>query len=270
MTSKILYIFTRTPLHVGAGSSVGAIDQPIQRERHTGFPVIPGSSIKGVLADGVDYLSRENYTRTDLGCEVFGHDRPEDKAAKSGGVSIGEAKVLAFPVRSARGCFAWVTCPLVLERWSRESGVELQSLPKPKDNESFHEAKTLGTKAIFEDYPFFCAGGFDLAAVLSETISDKLWSGHALDHLALVSNETFSHFVTTCCDVAQHVKISDETGTAADGALFNQENVPSETLFFSGIAELRSGVLEHLKIPTALQIGADATTGLGFCSTELK
>ena len=41
--SRILYLFTRTPLHVGAGASVGAIDQPIQRERHTGFPVIPAS-----------------------------------------------------------------------------------------------------------------------------------------------------------------------------------------------------------------------------------
>src|SRR5437870_3789444 len=52
MSPKILYIFTRTPLHVGAGSSVGAIDQPIIRERHTGFPVIPATTLKGVFADG--------------------------------------------------------------------------------------------------------------------------------------------------------------------------------------------------------------------------
>jgi hypothetical protein len=32
MQTKVLYLFTRTPLHVGAGSSVGAIDQPVQRE----------------------------------------------------------------------------------------------------------------------------------------------------------------------------------------------------------------------------------------------
>jgi CRISPR-associated protein Cmr4 len=51
MKQNLLYLFTRTPLHVGAGSAVGAIDQPIQRERHTGFPLIPGSSIKGVLRD---------------------------------------------------------------------------------------------------------------------------------------------------------------------------------------------------------------------------
>ena len=43
---RILYLFTRTPLHVGAGASVGAIDQPIIRERHTGFPVIPATSLK--------------------------------------------------------------------------------------------------------------------------------------------------------------------------------------------------------------------------------
>ncbi|MBI4025772.1 MAG: hypothetical protein HY360_12380 [Verrucomicrobia bacterium] len=46
MISKQLIILTRTPLHVGAGSSVGAIDQPVMRERHTGFPIIPGSALK--------------------------------------------------------------------------------------------------------------------------------------------------------------------------------------------------------------------------------
>ena len=35
--TKILYLCARAPLHVGAGASVGAIDQPIQRERHTGW-----------------------------------------------------------------------------------------------------------------------------------------------------------------------------------------------------------------------------------------
>ncbi|MCX6876420.1 MAG: RAMP superfamily CRISPR-associated protein [Verrucomicrobia bacterium] len=44
-------IFTRTPLHIGAGSSVVAFDQPIRRERHTGFPIIPASSLKGSFAD---------------------------------------------------------------------------------------------------------------------------------------------------------------------------------------------------------------------------
>ena len=51
MSTQVLAIFTRTPLHVGCGSSVGAVDQPVVREHHTGYPVIPGSALKGVLAD---------------------------------------------------------------------------------------------------------------------------------------------------------------------------------------------------------------------------
>jgi CRISPR-associated protein Cmr4 len=33
-----------------------------------------------------------------------------------------EAKILAFPVRSLAGCFAWLTCPLCLNRFNRDTG----------------------------------------------------------------------------------------------------------------------------------------------------
>lgn len=110
MQQKTLYIFTRTPLHVGAGSSVGAVDQPIQRERHTGFPTIPRSSIKGVLRDAVR-RDEELKAKEDV---IFG------KPDEAGRLAVGEAKVLVFPVRSARGSFAFATCQLALERFRRE------------------------------------------------------------------------------------------------------------------------------------------------------
>src|SRR5579875_2019359 len=121
---KILYLFTRTPLHVGAGSSVGAIDQPIIRERHTGFPMIPGSSIKGVLRDAC----RNDSQLAQKEEAIFGK---QDDAGK---LSFGEAKLLAFPVRSARGSFAFITCPLALERFLRERPDENLKVPEePKD-----------------------------------------------------------------------------------------------------------------------------------------
>src|SRR5690554_181313 len=98
MKQSVFYIFTRTPLHIGAGSSVGAIDQPVQRERHTGFPVIPGSSIKGVLRDSF----QEDKTATTW---LFGSDKPENPSA--GAIQCGEARLLAFPVRSVTNSFAW-------------------------------------------------------------------------------------------------------------------------------------------------------------------
>ena len=94
--SKLLYIFTRTPLHVGAGASVGAIDQPVQRERHTGFPVIPGSSVKGVLRDHLRSLGEAALN------DIFG-EGGDGESFSAGKISFGEARLLAFPVRSAKG-----------------------------------------------------------------------------------------------------------------------------------------------------------------------
>ncbi|MFQ3594062.1 MAG: type III-B CRISPR module RAMP protein Cmr4, partial [Gemmataceae bacterium] len=124
MQKKLLYLFTRTPLHVGAGTSVGAIDQPIIRERHTGFPVIPGSSIKGVLRD----TCRNDSQLASKEEAVFGK---QDDAGK---LTFGEAKILAFPVRSAKGSFAFITCPLSLERFLREHPDDKLKVPdEPKD-----------------------------------------------------------------------------------------------------------------------------------------
>jgi CRISPR type III-B/RAMP module RAMP protein Cmr4 len=131
MQTGILYLFTRTPLHVGAGSSVGAIDQPIIRERHTGFPVIPASSLKGTFADswndtlqidGAGDSAKLKRVKDDgtagEAAWLFGSDN--DKHAASGSLLFSEARVLAFPIRSARGSYAWITCPLMLQRAARD------------------------------------------------------------------------------------------------------------------------------------------------------
>jgi CRISPR-associated protein Cmr4 len=95
-----------------------------------------------------------------------------------------------------------------------------------------------------------------------------------------------SHFATTACEIAQHVRISDETGTAEQGGLFNQENVPADTLFYSVLSATKSRVpdgefkgrpdidainsfvtkVEAIKV---FQFGGDASTGLGFTSVSL-
>jgi len=272
MQSRILYIFTRTPLHVGAGSSVGAIDQPIQRERHTGFPIIPGSSIKGVLADPYNAredgrilkdLDRNATKRTADGAKLFGlgASKQEGDSGQAGTISFGQATLLAFPVRSAKGCFAWLTSPLLLERWKRATGINLGN---PK-------VTIEANKACFsEDYVFHHECEFTAAQCLADSIKvDGLWSSHALDHLVLVSDEIVAHFAVTACEVAQHVVIDDETGTAKDGLLFNQENVPAETLFYATLHAKDQADLDAFTVPNPIQLGGDASTGLGFCSTQL-
>ena len=47
----LLGIHALTPLHPGAGTALGTVDMPVQRERHTHWPNIAGSALKGILRD---------------------------------------------------------------------------------------------------------------------------------------------------------------------------------------------------------------------------
>jgi len=310
--SKILLLFTRTPLHVGAGSSVGAIDQPIIRERHTGFPIVPASSLKGTFADvwNGELLDETNDrgetkkvrvkkdgTATNAAW-LFGSD--SDTHAAAGSLQFSEARLLAFPIRSARGSFAWITCPLMLQRATRDGVIPLgltQSLQEPKDEEAIFDAGqasklALGGQIVLEEYTFKStsnwAGLAELGKSLAALFTDEPVWAEVKDRLVILSNGMMSFFAQNACEVAQHVRINDETGTAAPRALFNQENVPSETMFYSilNCFDERSGsrkkeerrpseqaaviFAEKLKANGhVFQFGGDASTGLGFCTVNL-
>ena len=49
-----LFLQCQTPLHAGSGSEIGLVDLPIQRERHTTFPKIEASSLKGALREAFE------------------------------------------------------------------------------------------------------------------------------------------------------------------------------------------------------------------------
>lgn len=272
MTTKPLVIFTRTPLHVGAGASVGAIDQPVQRERHTGFPIIPGSSIKGVLRDHLESLGRDEINRQ------FGTGTDGEVAA-AGHISFGEARLVAFPVRSAKGAFALAVSPLTLRRLARDAGWSLQVPDMPTDMRCLAGGKIVipDKKAVvLEEYGFGVDGEFptDWEQKLTSLLDDAVLGG-AAGRFVLLSDGDLSHFAVNACQVNQHVRIDDETGTADDGGLFNEETVPSETLFYAALTRLRGDdgtanpVFEKLASEQLVQFGGDGTTGLGFCTVKI-
>ena len=276
MNTKLLTIFTRTPLHVGCGSSVGAVDQPVVRERHTRFPVIPGSSIKGVLADlWLDWTDPKKPVRNGDGIELLG---AENGDAKAGSLLIGEGKLLAFPVRSARKCFAWITCPLALARFARDTGRDLKlDAVKVADGRSLApDALKIDDSVVFEAYPRVVSGAGPETVIknLADLVDGDLWK-ELKDRLAVVSDELFQYFAENACEIANHNRIDDVTGVVQGGALFSQENVPSETLFYAMLNTKKADDFGKLETKLAgennlLQIGADMTTGLGWCSVATK
>lgn len=296
MTKHLLTLYTRTPLHVGCGTSVDVVDLPIMRERITKFPVIPGSSLKGVLLQAAREQWPSTWTKKkDKDVEIihptnqmlFGailseeKDGVEKQNSNAGCVQIMEAKLLAFPVRSLAGCFAWITCPAVLERYKRDTGADFKVEVPQKDQVIAGSDLIAGGHVVLEEYALALESGKSVAAVataLKGSTNDPLWTTNLEKSLAIVHDENFQHFVTTCTEVVTRVKIDPTTRTVDGGALFNQENVPCEALFYSVLSVLaprRQGsdgdanslLTELLEANPTLQIGGDETTGHGLCET---
>lgn len=270
---KPYFLFTHTPLHVGAGQSVGYVDLPIQREPHTRIPIVPGSSLKGVLRDHPGLAANKDV--------LFGVGAGESSGGSAGALLIGEARVLCFPVRSAKGSFAWITCPLVLKRAQRDIGLVNTSFGAIVEKEAIGgDTVTMDGKVVLEEYTFTVRRDAKLTALegeLAGLVNDPVWK-ELPGRLVVVADGVFSYFVQSACEIAQHVAIDDATGTAKDGALFNEETVPSETLFYGVIAaqkindKLPEGALKELGVINGkpIQVGGGETTGLGWCTFALK
>lgn len=116
-----------------------------------------------------------------------------------------------------------------------------------------------------------------IATLLSTLTDDPLWKDKLSKRLVILHDDDFQHFVSTCTEVVARIVIDPKTRTNSN--LFNQENIPCETLFYSvitvqaarreggeGTPENHLGAL--LKANPHLQIGGDETTGHGFCEVK--
>ncbi|MDG6998831.1 MAG: type III-B CRISPR module RAMP protein Cmr4, partial [Nitrososphaerota archaeon] len=114
--------YTLTPLHAGSGDAADIIDLPVQREKHTQYPEVYSSSLKGSLR----YYYECRFGKGDVANGIFGKEGDEGAA---GGVVFTDAKVLFFPVRSSEGVFKWITCQFVLDRLKRDIGFLNEPFP---------------------------------------------------------------------------------------------------------------------------------------------
>lgn len=169
MAIGTLFIYTESATHAGTGVGLGAVDLPIQREKTTGYPIIQGSGIKGAL--------RQQYPgeKDDINkAVVFG---PDDQPDYGGAVAVGDARILAFPVRSLKGVMAWVTCRDVLARFARDAAQLKPPLlpsaapqPQADHTEAYASSEDVvldGGSIVLEDYLYhqasytFAAGELD-------------------------------------------------------------------------------------------------------------
>ena len=115
-----LFLYATSPVHMGAGQAFGLIDNPIARERHSEHPVFPGSGLKGAIRHRFHALPgwSEGAVGERLLDRLFG---PESQSGTlhAGAVSLGDAQLVAFPVRSVKEGYVYATSAYALARAAR-------------------------------------------------------------------------------------------------------------------------------------------------------
>ncbi len=246
--SQLVFYYAVSPVHMGAGSAIGAIDSPIQREVHTQHPMFAGSGLKGALrhhfnrawprAEGDDRKANSLINR------IFGPDTGASDFA--GALSLSDAQLVVLPVRSLKGGFSYVTSPLALARLHRlatQAGLSPDwSVPVVAENKAVAASGNLlhDKQLILEAFEFIAEVDDKLKAIANWIATHALpgsangfFADKIKTDLVLLHDTDFAHFARHAMVVEPHVRINDESGTADDGGLFYVENMPPETLMVS-------------------------------------
>lgn len=287
-----LFFYTVSPVHVGAGQAIDVIDNPIQREKHTGHPCFAGSGIKGAVRHSFEALGgHKNEINSLLGPESTSGD------LYAGAVSFGDAQLIAIPIRSLKGGYVYATCPQALARAQRIlnlSGVKTQweSFQLAEDKALFCNSDLLSAnnKLHLEAFEYEAQTSETLKAI-AEDLAEKalpskqeyqFFKDKIAQDLIVLSDTDFAYFAEHGMLIEPHVRIDSDTGTAKDGGLFYTENLPPESILIAplmtsktrGGAESFDATEVMLKMQLVineklLQIGGDATTGRGLVVTKV-
>lgn len=112
MKSHIIKIENISNLHAGSGeANESVIDNLIQRDSITQFPVINSSSLKGAL--------REHFKSEDSSLieHIFGSDVKDKSKREAGKYRFFDARLLAMPLRSDKALYLMATCPALLKEY---------------------------------------------------------------------------------------------------------------------------------------------------------
>jgi len=288
----MLFIYVETPLHAGTGRGLGAVDLPIQRERTTGYPIIQASSLKGRLraASDPNLNPQVGLTKAEH-LAIFG---PETGNASdhAGALSIGDARILLFPVRSLAGVFAWTTSVDALARFRREAQMvglsanwELPAEPGKDTALVSGDALIAGQSVVLEEFSFTPdKSQANIIREIGQWLADNAlpqtgydyWKRALPNKLCILPEDAFRDFVLYGTEVQTHIKLDSDKKTVQSGALWTTESLPVDTLLYAPLMATKSRAKEvDLSGQQVLakvkglglvytQLGGDETTGQGM------
>lgn len=279
--ARVYWIHTLTPLHVGAGRGVAFVDLPVMREKVTGWPLVPGTAMKGVLRD---LFERDECNRDFVGA-TFGRAAERAEDDRAGALVLTDAHLVLLPAQSYFGTFVYATSSLALRRLARDleqAGVPgVPPVPPAPAGEQALVAKaeaiSEGGRMFFEDLDF-AAVEDPTALAWARFVAGQLFPGRPQDQkefharFTILPDSAFDFLSETGTEVQARVRIDDKTKTVAGGALWYEESLPPETVL-AGLAWCDRVWAEGFTArhildrvcgrPLVCQVGGKATTGRG-------
>ncbi|BCU08377.1 type III-B CRISPR module RAMP protein Cmr4 [Allochromatium tepidum] len=283
MHARLFHLHTLSALHCGTGRSVGVVDLPIARARATQLPIVPGSSLRGVLRQEIG--ARD----ADLERTLFGPRTIKDNANSfAGALAVGDAHLLAMPVRALAGILCYVTAPFILRRYARDLadvGLTTLEIPSPANREhalvptdsvNLLDNNTL----VLEDLDLGAqrnALTLEWARIIAARVHPHETSGQTdfIQRFAILPDDILGYLSETATELRTRISIDQDTGTVKKGALWFEEHLPAESVLWGlyalsdsnepGKPKRADALAQALPAsPTLLQLGGQAGVGRGL------
>jgi CRISPR-associated protein Cmr4 len=236
------FFLTQEPVHIGAGGyRLGRVDMTICREPGTNLPKIPGTSLAGAARS---YAARR-YGKPEAagqhkklgkeqkeGCPIiytFG-TASVNESGVAGTVSVGDARVLFFPVQSMAGPVWMTTLPSMKDAGFKDVAATVNDAGTISSSLSgWNQPLNLSWLRLDTPKPL----SFTPPAALAQ--QEEFLAIAA--RLVALSPKLFGQLVNNNLEVRTSVAINPETGAAEEHMLFTYEAIPRGTWLFSEAVE---------------------------------
>ena len=266
METLMLGLLAETSIHPGSGRGLGVVDLPVAREAATDYPVLASSGLKGALRD-----KARSDSEIDRGSS-FG------KQDAAGELLISDGRLLLLPVRSLTTSYRWVTCPHLIERYSRDlarAGLRFDVPGTSVGRRSVLSTPASGKDALFlEERQFSISGepSAELVKVLGQAILHEETRERLGTQLAVLHDDDFAWFARYGLSISAR-NVLDET-TKQSKNLWYEETLPPDTVMYTLIAGRNGrglGVVDQLFSDgnSYLQVGGNETVGQGWFAVKV-
>jgi CRISPR-associated protein Cmr4 len=229
---------TLDPIHVGTGGfRLGRVDMPVAREPGTNLPKIPGTTLAGAARSyaamqygKLEAAGQHKKLKEEgkMGCPIvytFGTTR--GSGGQAGRVSIFDARLLLFPVRSMAGP-VWASTAELLE----EAGFSVSQHPPGDERPSatFAWDRSINLSWLLFEKPM-------LARISDGNLTAQASFATVKDRIVVLTPRMFEQVVNSNLEVRTSVSIDPETGAAKDKALFTYEAIPRGAWLWCDVIE---------------------------------